>query len=57
MLRHESNILLLKRVKVIMKGEILHTWKRLYKAFGVSSGSCVKSDKCPQLMSLESASV
>lgn len=27
------------------------------KAFGVSIGSSVKSDKCPQVMSLETASV
>ena len=31
--------------------------KKLYEAFCSSRGSCVKSDKLPQVMSLESASV
>ncbi len=32
-------------------------WKKLKKAFCVSRGSFVESDKCPQVMSHESASV
>ncbi len=31
--------------------------KKLFKAFWDSRGSCVKSDKSPQVMSLESVSV
>ena len=36
---------------------LLHVWKEFPEAFCGSRGSCVKSDKLPQAMSLESASV
>ncbi len=35
-------------------GVLLHMWKNLYKVFSISRESCVKSDKCPHMMSLES---
>lgn len=38
-------------------GVLLNMWIKYYKVFSFSIGSCAKSDKCPQVISLESASV
>lgn len=41
-------------IRVCCWGFLLHICKKLFKVISVSRGSCTRSNKCPQVMSLES---